>query len=124
MNIIPGNNREWSEGELQQTLASHYRSNLDESYWSGLEGRILERIRGENVREWWSWFPGWVRYGVAAAAGAAILASVATWQSRVTQERIAYRELLGTPTEVPILSERTTPVDQDREHTLRYLLTH
>lgn len=124
MKIIHGNGRDWNDAELQQALAAHFTAPHDESYWASLESRVMDRIRRESGREWWSWFPGWVRYGVAAAAGAAILASVAAWQARVTQERIAYQELIGTPTEIPILSERMTPVDKDREHTLRYLLTH
>lgn len=123
MNIIHGNSRDGSDPELQQALASHYAVARDDAYWTNLEQRIMDRVRRESAREWWSWFPGWVRYGLAAAAGAAILSGVVSWQTRVTQERIAYRELFDAPTEVPVLSERTTPVDRDREHTLRYLLT-
>lgn len=124
MKIVRGNSPEWSDAELQEALASHYTPHLDESYWVGLEARILQRIRLDQGREWWSWFPGWVRLGVAAAAAAAVLASAAAWQTRVSHNRIAYRELMETPVEVPIYSERLAPVDKDREHTLRYLLTH
>ena len=116
------------EGEdraLREALASHVAPPGDPSYWAGLEARIMARVRAaDQVREWWGWFPGWVRYGVAAAAAALLVAAVASWQTRVAQERMAARELFDTPTEIPLLTERVSPARGDREQTLRYLLTH
>ncbi|MGQ0649979.1 MAG: hypothetical protein ACT4P7_20710 [Gemmatimonadaceae bacterium] len=123
MKLIHGNAHEWSDEELQRVLATQYAAPRDDSYWAALEQRILERVRIEGGREWWSYFPGWVRYGVAAAAAAILVAGVASWQTRAAQERMAYQELLDSPAEVPILSE-TVPQQKEREQTLRYLLTH
>ena len=124
MKIIPRDPGEWSDDAVQQALQSHYVSHANEAYWSGLERRIMERVRGEGAREWWSYFPGWVRYGLAAAAAAIIVASVAQWQTRAAQERMAYHELIDGADEVPILTERLAPSPRGREQTLRYLLTH
>jgi hypothetical protein len=123
MKLIHGDAHEWSDDELQRTLRAQYAAPRDDSYWVGLEQRILERVRAESVREWWSYFPGWVRLGVAAAAAAIIVAGVATWQTRAAQERMAYRELLDSPGEVPILTETMPRPQREREQTLRYLLS-
>ena len=122
MKLIQGDGHEWTDDEVQRALRARYAAPAD-SYWTGLEPRILERIRAESVREWWSYFPGWVRYGLAAAAAAILVAGVASWQTRAAQERMAYRELIDSPTEVPILSETMPPPQREREQTLRYLLT-
>ena len=124
MKIIPGNNHEWSDDELQRTLQSRYAAPHDESYWAAFERTVMERVRAETAREWWSYFPGWVRVGLAAAAAAIVVASVASWQARAAQDRMAYRELFDASTEVPVVSERLVPPHQEREQTLRYLLTH
>lgn len=126
MKLIHGNSPspEADDAIVQRALAAHYAAPTDPSYWERLEAQILSRVGADSAREWWSWFPGWVRYGVVAAAAAALMAVAASWQTRVAQERLAYRELLETPTEIPLLSERALPPDRDRSQTLRYLLTH
>lgn len=124
MKLIHGDAHDWSDDEVQRALRARYAAPRDESFWADLEQRTMRRINAEAVREWWSYFPGWVRYGVAAAAAAILVAGVASWQTSLAQERIAYRELIDDPTEVPILSETVAPQKTDREQTLRYLLTH
>lgn len=124
MKIIPGNAHEWSDDELQRALQAHLAPPGDDAYWESLEQRIMGRVRGEATREWWSWFPGWVRLGVAAAAAAILFAGVASWQTRAAQERMAYREIFDASNEVPVLSERDAPPHRERDQTLRYLLTH
>lgn len=116
---------EFLDSDTKQLLGNRYAAPAQESYWSDLEARVMARIRAEMERTWWSYFPGWVRYGVAAAAVVACMVGVASWQTRVAQERIAMQELLGTPAEIPLLSESidTVPV-AERARTLRYLLTH
>ncbi len=109
---------------LRRTLVGRYAAPTDPSYWEQLEARILARVKGEAIEQWWGWFPGWVRYGMVAAAAAALVAAIASWQVQVAQERLAARELLGTPAEIPLLSEVVSPPDREREQTLRYLLTH
>jgi hypothetical protein len=123
MKIIPGNARDWSDDEVQHTLRSYYAAPTNDAYWSALEHRIMDRVRGESAIEWWSHFPGWVRYGLATAAAAVLVAGVAQWQASAAQERMAYREL-DNAAEVPVLSERPALPQREREQTLRYLLTH
>jgi hypothetical protein len=123
MKLVHGDGPEWHEDDVQRALVSHYRAPADESYWGRLEHSIMSRVRGDTVRDWWAWFPEWVRLGVVAAAAAILVAAIAAWQTRAAQERMAYREILDAPTEIPILTERTAPVERDRDQTLRYLLS-
>lgn len=125
MKLIHGDGRDWSDDEVQDALRAHYAPPGDDSYWASLERRILTRVRAEAAREWWTYFPGWVRYGVAAAAVAALVVGIATWQTSVAQERIAYDEIIGPGSDVPILTESVTDRNRSqREQTLRYLLSH
>lgn len=125
MKLIHGDGRDWSDDEVQDALRAHYAPPGDDSYWASLERRILTRVRAESAREWWTYFPGWVRYGVAAAAVAALVVGIATWQTSIAQERIAYDEIIGPGSEVPILTESVTDRNRSqREQTLRYLLSH
>ena len=109
---------------VRRTLVSHYHAPTDPSYWEQLESRVMARVRGDASRDWSAWLSGWARYGLAAAAAAVIVIGVASWQTRAAQERLAVRELLDTPAEIPLLSEVVAPADRDRNKTLRYLLTH
>lgn len=109
---------------VRRTLVSHYQPPTDPSYWEQLESRVMARVRGDGSRDWSAWLSGWARYGLAAAAAAVIVIGVASWQTRAAQERLAVRELLDTPDEIPLLSEVVAPADRDRNKTLRYLLTH
>lgn len=124
MNIVRGNGQDWSDDDVQRALRAHLAPPSEASYWAQLEQRIVARVRTEGAREWWSWFPGWVRYGVVAAAAALLVAAITSWQVRTTQERVAYRELFDASSEVPVLSERVAPAHREREQTLQYLLTH
>jgi hypothetical protein len=124
MRLIHGEGRDWTDEEVQQALKAHLVT-PDESDWESLERRVMSRIRTEAERAWWSWFPGWVRFGMAAAAVAAFAVAAVSWQTRAAHERIALKELLGDPSGIPLLTES---VDQrpksEREKTLRYLLSH
>lgn len=126
MKIVRENGREWSDDELRDALRDVYAPPAGESYWNTLEQRILAVVTSDRPREWWSWFPGWVRIGMSAAAAAALVAGVAAWHTRVAQERLAYEQLIDTPQELPILTEQLGPETSRsaRDATLRYLITH
>ncbi len=125
MKLILGEGRELGDDEVQEALRAHYAPPGGDSYWASLERRILEQLKVEVAREWWTYFPGWVRFGVAAAAIAALVVGVATWQTNVAQQRVAYEEILGPGDDVPILTESITDGNRrQREQTLRYLLSH
>jgi anti-sigma-K factor RskA len=126
MKIVRGDGRGWGDDEVQAALRSHYASPTDESYWSTMERRIMTAVGAEMPREWWSWFPGWVRAGLSVAACAVLVAGVATWQVREAQEEVAVKQLEGGPDELPILTE-TVGADSAataRAATLRYLIAH
>jgi hypothetical protein len=125
MKLIHGDGRDWSDEEVQDALRAHYAQPEGDSYWASLERRILGHVRAEAAREWWTYFPGWVRFGIAAAAAAALVVGIASWQTGIAQERVAYEEILGPGSEVPILTESVTDRNRSqREQTLRYLLSH
>jgi hypothetical protein len=127
MKIIRGDGRDFSDDEVREVLGSHYAAPADEGYWASLERRIMSCVLAEGVttREWWSYFRGWARIGIAAGIAAAAIASVAAWRTREARERMAYEELLGTPTSSPILTETmgSETTGAKREATLRYLLS-
>jgi anti-sigma-K factor RskA len=124
MRIVHDDDYDPRDEEVRPSLRAVYSAPVDESYWLRLERRIMARIQKEAAREWWSYFPGWLRVGLAAAAIAVLVAGAAAWQTRQAQENVAYRELLDPPVELPILTEtRMTPNARTREATLRYLIT-
>jgi hypothetical protein len=104
-------------------LRFEYGAPGGDSYWGVLERRIMARISAEGAREWWSYFPRWSRAGLATAALALAVAGVAAWQTRKAQDRVAWLELLDTPSEVPIIESAGGERANRREATLRYLIT-
>lgn len=125
MKIVRGNGRDWSDDDVRDALRSLYAPPTDDSYWHSLERGVMSRVKTEGMREWWSYFPGWVRVGIAAAAAVVVLSSIASWHTRAAQTRLAYEELLGAPNDLPVLTEtlRREPNANSREATLRYLIT-
>jgi hypothetical protein len=125
MKLFPGDGRGWTDDDVKRALTSHYAAPTAEGYWADLESRVMARIRTEGQRPVWSYFLEWVRYGLAAAAVAAFVMALASWQIRAAQERLAAKELFGTPSEIPLLTETldSRPLEE-REKTLRYLITH
>jgi hypothetical protein len=125
MKIVGHDDRDPRDEEVQATLRVAYAAPAEETYWAALERRIMARIQLEVPRQWWSYFPSWVRVGLAAAAIALLVAGVAAWGTRQRQDNVAIRELLDTPTELPILTEtfRERPNARTREATLRDLLS-
>jgi anti-sigma-K factor RskA len=119
-------NADRRDPELAALLAREYAAPAGDSCWEALQQRVMQRIAREGTREWWSYFPEWTRIGLAAAAIALAVAGVAAWQSQRARERVAYRELLDTPSELPIiiesLGETSTP--KRRDATLRYLISY
>ncbi len=127
MKIIRGDGRDFSDDEVREVLQSQYAAPSDEGYWASLERRVMARVLAEGVatREWWSYFRGWARIGIAAGIAAAAIASIAAWRTSEARDRVAYEELLGTPSTSLILTETMgseTP-GAKREATLRYLLS-
>jgi len=67
--------------ELTAALSAMYAAPVDDSYWTGLEGRIVARLkRAEMQGEWWSVFAEWRSAGLVAAGLMLSLAGAALWK--------------------------------------------
>ncbi|MFN8572953.1 MAG: hypothetical protein U0132_12970 [Gemmatimonadaceae bacterium] len=127
MKLIRGEGRDAGDEDVTEALRSHYAAPGDDGYWARFERSVMARILSEGAvsREWWSYFRGWTRIGVAAGIGAALIAGAAAWRSEQERQRVAYEELLGAPADSLILTETlgNEPSAVTREATLRYLLS-
>ena len=127
MKLIRGDGRDFNDDEVREVLQSHYAAPSDESYWASLERRVMARVLADGVAtgEWWSYFRGWARIGIAAGIAAAAIASIAAWRTREARDRVAYEELLGAPSSSLMLTETmgSDTTVAKRAATLRYLLS-
>ena len=123
MNIVHDDDRDPRDEELRAALRVEYTTPDEGSYWSFLERRIMARITAEGTREWYAHFPAWSRAGLAAAALALAVAGIAAWQTRKTQDLVAWQELLESPAEMPMIESAGGERTSRREATLRYLIT-
>lgn len=127
MKLIRGDGRDAGDEDVTEALRTHYAPPADDGYWARLERHVMTRILAEGAasREWWSYFRGWTRLGVAAGIAAALIAGAAAWRSEQERERVAYEELLGAPADSLILTETVgnEPNAATRDATLRYLLS-
>lgn len=130
MKIVRGDDRDMPERDMRDeeittALREMYASPAEDSYWTTLERRIMQAVSVERPREWWSHFPGWVRLGLTAAAAAVMVAALASWHTRDSQQRMAADRLIGPASEMPLLTESDRGErNKEREATLRYLITH
>ena len=122
MKIVHDDDRDFRDDELHAALRVEYGQPTETSYWAFLERRIMARITAESAREWYSYFPAWSRAGLAAAALALMVAGVAAWQTRKAQDRVAWHELLESPSEMPMIESAGGERADRREATLRYLI--
>ncbi len=84
MKIIPGResaDEPLSDRQLTEAMRDLYSAPADDSYWTGLEGRIMARVRqGESQGEWWTVFVEWRAAGLVAAALMLTLAGSALYR--------------------------------------------
>ncbi len=67
--------------ELTTVLRALYAAPADDGYWTGLEGRIMARLRrAEEQGEWWGVFAEWRAAGLVAAGLMLTLAGAALWK--------------------------------------------
>ncbi|HET6681056.1 MAG TPA: hypothetical protein VFG84_07630 [Gemmatimonadaceae bacterium] len=120
----PGNGH---DDEIRRTMRDMYAPPRGELYWRGLESRIMARIAKAADVEWWSFFGGWVRVGLAAAAVAVIVAGTMLARSRDVQARLAYEEAIESASGIPVAgpaSSRAAERDAARDATLRYVMSY
>jgi hypothetical protein len=113
------------DNDLTRGLRSLYASPTEESYWRGLEAKILGRIANEgssDVSQWWVFFGDWVKAGVVAAGIVAIMAGVALYEARTTDHTAAFEAAWEVAPDVPVQTAAQTPAA--REATLRYVISY
>jgi hypothetical protein len=115
----------WTPGraDLTEALRAHYAPPADESYWDGLEARILAHVaRGGDVELWWSALADMARPALAAPATSTRMAA-AVMHTRQMDARDAYASVISAaPPSVETSARLSTVPDGDA--TINYILSH
>jgi hypothetical protein len=115
------------DDELTRGLRQLYAAPAAESYWAGLEARIMARV-GQGETAWWSELGHWAGPALAAAALLVIGAGLVVSRTREAATQIAYEDVLAAPT--PIAVEGTARpaslrgLQGQREETLYFLINY
>jgi hypothetical protein len=109
---------------ITRELRAIYAAPADDTYWRGLEARILSRLTETAVGSitWWDELQRWARPALVAAAIVLLAVSVAMFRSYQTEQRMAYEAML-TPTPFPVETAVRPALQGEREATFRYLMT-
>jgi hypothetical protein len=108
--------------EITRGLRRLYAAPTDDSYWRGLEARILARITTAPSIAWWDELDRWMRPALAAAAVILLAAGVAIVRAHQEQEIVTYEAMLA-PTALPVETAVRPVLQEQREATFRYLMT-
>ncbi len=106
-----------TDSELVDALRDVYAPPSEDGYWSGLEGRIMARLRqAEEQGEWWGVFAEWRVTGLVAAGLMLSLAGAALWRDyddQASRQELAagaaYRTVFGGPTDDDVTIAFTRP---------------
>lgn len=112
------------DDELTEQLRAIYAAPADESYWAGLERRILARLeKGAETGRWWALSERAYQIGLLAAGLTLIVAGSVYLRSRAVEARMAYETVIETPgVDTPVFARRG-PLDEGRA-TLRAATGH
>jgi hypothetical protein len=100
-----------------------------DSYWAGLETRIMARVRAEGADDsnWWSVLAPWAQAGLIAATAIFAVSGVINQRISAAESQYAYESAVTVPTpdvdaSAAILAgpDKTTGSDA----TLEYVLSH
>jgi hypothetical protein len=108
--------------EITRALRNAYVAPQDDSYWRGLEARILSRLVGTPTIAWWEELHQWMRPALAAAAVVLLAAGVAVVRAYQVEREATYEAML-TPTTLPVETAVRPVLQERREATFRYLMT-
>ena len=113
-----------SEGDEEVTsgLRHIYAAPRDDSYWKGLEARILSRLTSAPTIAWWDELDRWMRPAIAAAAVVLLAAGVALARTYQVEQESTYEAML-TPTSLPVETAVRPMLQEKRDGTFRYLMT-
>jgi hypothetical protein len=106
---------------LTEALRAIYARPMSEAYWAGLEGRIMQRI--DEADAWWTVPDRWVRYGLAAAAAAVLLATGLYLRAQARLDRTMAVEAIVEVEGLESALARRGSMSQE-EATLRQLTGH
>jgi hypothetical protein len=120
--------RNWDDDRITQQLRELHAPPGGESYWAGLEARIMARI-GLADSNWWSEFGRLARPALAAAAVLLVASALLLFRTRDEETQIAYENVLAAPTPISVAGTarpaRLQPLHgEEREETLRFLITY
>ena len=103
-------------------LRKLYAAPEGDSYWRGLEARILSRLTSAPSIGWWDELDNWMRPALAAAAVVLIAAGVAMFRAYQVEQDTTYEAML-TPTTLPVETAVRPVLLEQRDATFRYLMT-
>lgn len=98
-----------------------------ESYWAGLEARIMACI-GQADPGWWSELGRWARPALVAAVMLIIAASLLVFRTHADATQVAYEDVLAAPTPISVAGAARPAALRDlhgeREEVLRFLIAY
>lgn len=99
-----------------------------ESYWAGLEQRIMARVRDDGADSgWWAVLAPWARAGLVAATAIFAVMSVINQRISDSESQYAYESVVQTPTPDADASESlfsASDKTSGRDATVEYVLSH
>ena len=112
------------DDDVTRALRTLYAAPADDGYWRGLEARILSAVAGApQTIAWWDELDRWMRPALVAAAVFLLAAGVALFRARQAAQESTY-EAMVTPTSLPVETAIRPVLQEPRETTFRYLVTH
>ena len=112
------------DDDLTNQLRALVAPPTDESYWAGLEQRILARIeRGQDEGRWWALSERAYQIGLLAAGLTLIVAGSVFLRERALERRMAYETVIESPAPTQQVFARRGLVP-DRQATLRAVTDH
>ena len=110
------------DDEITRGLRQIYAAPAGDSYWRGLEARILSRLAAPPSIGWWDELDRWMRPALAAAAVVLLAAGVALFRAYQADQADTYEAML-TPTTLPVETAVRPVLQGQRDGTFRYLMT-
>jgi anti-sigma-K factor RskA len=107
------------------------RGAAENSYWSGLEQRIMAQVAGadpiQREQGYWSVLNGWAEIGLVAAAALFAVGGLVTQQLSEPDEQVAYEsvqpstpEAISAPAILMMASDRSSQQDAALQYVLSY----